>query len=376
MDPQTVTGRSIPRQWPWMACLCLLTLACACTPSIQNHASNHVAAGRENSRCRPAVGPVTDAAALVDALASAPPEAVQTDAQASGCFLPLARLVEPHEGSSNVLSSAPLRQLVAMGAVAIPAILLGLDDDRPTRFGVSPLASNPHIAFHYLEHTEEVDPYDREAVALLTNKAKALSSDNDAREHKLTVGDLCFFALGQIVNRYYLPIQFPSKFTAIVTSPIKFPAMVERLRHQWGTLDTAQHAAQLSSELEQAGTPRFREDTWLRLQYYFPDAAGLAASAAFTKERENPDRWHSLAVLIDATLPVTATAIAGQVQATVAGLLTLPVGHEFLGLSCVDFLVASRSGLDLAEKYAVSAAQGRTDSPFNSRIQQIKAARR
>lgn len=376
MGLHSPTIASVRKEWRWVAFLWVLALATSCGPGIQSHKGNDPVDVQEVSGCRPTAEAELTAATLVDRLATAPPEAVQCQSRASGFFLPLARVVQPDEGTSNVLSSAPLRQLVAMGAVAIPELLRHLDNDRPTGFGGSPLANNPHMMFRYLEHTEEVDPYDREALALLARRAKSLPADDDARAHQLTVGDLCFYALGQIVNRYYLPFQFPAKFTAIVTSPIRFPGMVQHLRQQWGTLDTAQHMAQLSSEMAQAGTSRFREDTWLRLQHYYPKAAGQAAFAVFAKERENPSRWHSLGVLISATLPGNAPTITREVEATLTGLLALPAGHDFLGLTCVDFLVARRSGLDLAESYATSAAQGRNGSPFHSRLEQIRDARR
>ena len=76
--------------------------------------------------------------------------------------------------------------------------------------------------------------------------------------YTVRVGDLCYVALGQIVNRrYYIVgpdfgngIAYDGVFLLEINSPVERPALAAAARADWGHLTAAEFAAQLRNEAE------------------------------------------------------------------------------------------------------------------------------
>ena len=112
-------------------------------------------------------------------------------------FLPYADSATVHTlviGSQRPERSKTLEAIVRHGAEAVPVLLKHLDDGRKTR--IPPLEGFPSFAdeYDYNRRTRKEPPA---GVNRETFGEKAPPS------HTLTVGDLCFVALGQIVNRNF-----------------------------------------------------------------------------------------------------------------------------------------------------------------------------
>jgi hypothetical protein len=104
-------------------------------------------------------------------------------------------------GSIRPTSSPVIRELVRRGVKGLPDLLDHLTDRRSTRLVVK--LPFPH--FGAMWHSDEYDPRYTEktkqprGVNVLDDKSTHLS-----QEYRMRVGDLCYVAVGQIVNRYLI----------------------------------------------------------------------------------------------------------------------------------------------------------------------------
>lgn len=134
--------------------------------------------------------------------------------------------------------SADLVQLVSWGPAAIPALLERLTDDTPTAFAVTHGGG-----FGLMWYGDELDvDLDVRAERAAFERHPSLVGHGDAwggldatiDRHVITVGDLCMFALGQIVNRDYAPTRYQPTACIVVRSPTRSPDLAAAVRQIWG----------------------------------------------------------------------------------------------------------------------------------------------
>ncbi|MCA9017669.1 MAG: hypothetical protein KDA77_20260, partial [Planctomycetaceae bacterium] len=99
-------------------------------------------------------------------------------------------------GAAPPVRSEILGQIVGQGIDAVPALIKHISDDRKIK--MKPLQGFSVTAF--------IDLYDfnnrtRKEIPKGNNRDFYDDDKNHPNKHSLTVGDLCFVALGQIVNR-------------------------------------------------------------------------------------------------------------------------------------------------------------------------------
>jgi ankyrin repeat protein len=129
-------------------------------------------------------------------------------------------------------SSSPMHTLVRRGAAAVPDLLAHLNDKRRTRFVIK--HSHPS-------------------------------------SYTVTVGDLCYVALGQIVNRRYAILGYP--FGNASVYPVgSQPDQIANLVKEWGGLTAARHRASLLRDARKAIYVEARIEALKRLAWYHPDA--------------------------------------------------------------------------------------------------------
>jgi ankyrin repeat protein len=145
-------------------------------------------------------------------------------------FLPLDR-----EGAflgGGPLPAEALRELARRGASAVPLLVAHLRDGRLTR----------------------------------------LTVEGETGTRTLTVGDLCYIALGQVVNRPYQVVQhLPMGMTSIDLVASSSPR-VAALKRRWGSLTAEQHRTALLRDVRKALDESMRAGALKRLHYYYPDA--------------------------------------------------------------------------------------------------------
>ena len=166
--------------------------------------------------------------------------------------------------------SPVIRDLVKKGAAAIPLLVAHLDDARKSKITIKHKGDLGAMSF-----SAEYDYNSRTAKAKPEGVNRDLFSEKSdpANEHTLTVGDLCFVALGQIVNRGFSAVRYQPTAIIVVNSPTRSKALLTAIRKEWTGLTPEKHRESL---LADANTPDYQgraEGAILRLGYYFPESA-------------------------------------------------------------------------------------------------------
>jgi ankyrin repeat protein len=165
----------------------------------------------------------------------------------------------PREPSDTMLS------LVKLGSRAVPALLDHLDDDRKTKIVIrNSLGGFFEILQDKGEKTEDEEP-----------KGKGKNLFGASKQYTLRVGDLCYVALGQIVNRNYTAVQYIPSGNVMITSVPHSKKLRADLKKQWGGLTEKKHLASLVKDLNSKKADDDDDDSArigapLRLAYYFP----------------------------------------------------------------------------------------------------------
>jgi hypothetical protein len=209
--------------------------------------------------------------ALIDRLAEVADEGPGTHSTAyASCFFALDE--EPQFGggvlgSHRPMVAPPMRALVRMGVRALPDLLNHLSDPRPTKLNVGTEGETIILSAW---HSNEYDPRHRDRCP--PGVSVGPSPDGPARYvkgHTLRVGDLCFVAVGQIVNRGLSAVRYQPSSCMVINSPVKTPALADATRRDWAGLTRAQHRQSLVEDATAwASVPALK-----RLYFYYPEAA-------------------------------------------------------------------------------------------------------
>ncbi|WP_395141828.1 hypothetical protein [Armatimonas sp.] len=233
-----------------------------------------------------------------------------TDAQAGqirGLIVQLAAINKPYFGLSGTLNGsafAPLegqessgtflltnhalsipeslKTLVALGAKALPFLLEALDNPTPTKLTATSLPGGvmeyaTELPFNSVNSTE------RNISRPLRNASPTM---NPIPSHTVTVGDVCFVILGQIVGREYQAIRYQPTLCIVVNSPVHDPVLCATVRSIWRSDNPMQKLFNsLCEDYVSMGIASKKDDEgWdaadelichaaLRLLYYFPQEA-------------------------------------------------------------------------------------------------------
>jgi Ankyrin repeats (3 copies) len=189
------------------------------------------------------VAPAADpAVALIDQLPALDRQDIGYSGSVSGtAFLPFGRnesgvvLLSPRQGKSG--SSDAMRSLVKLGVKAVPALLDHLSDDRPTK--------------------------------IVIDSTSALNGFKKTK-YTVRVGDLCYVALGQIVNREYTAVRYIPTAIVIVGRVPENKQLHADLTKEWGKLTADLHRDALVQDFG-SDNGSVREGAAVRLAYYYPD---------------------------------------------------------------------------------------------------------
>lgn len=172
----------------------------------------------------------------------------------------------PHEPSDA------MKLLVKLGPQAVPALVEHLKDTRPTKI--------------HLEHgggmgdlfvtEDDDDNVKKNQDTKGIDEVDDLGLGKHRQTYTVMVGDLCYVALGQIVNRNYWSVRYQPTLIILVNSIPKSKQVREQLIKQWGDLTPAKHRASLLRDLE-SDDEDARNGASLRLAYYHPAALEAAA---------------------------------------------------------------------------------------------------
>jgi hypothetical protein len=169
-------------------------------------------------------------------------------------------------GSEKPAASPVLRELVRRGVSALPKLLEHIDDKRPAKLVIE---HNGGAMWHSDEyHPRYADP---KKLSAKVNSDKGLFGENAKLETKYTVrvGDLCFVAVGQIVNRGLSVVRYQPTACIVLNSPVHNPTLAEAIRKDWSGLTADQHKQSLTQDAY-SKHPFATAAAVKRLLFYYP----------------------------------------------------------------------------------------------------------
>lgn len=175
-------------------------------------------------------------------------------------------------GPVKPVTSPVMRELVRRGAAALPMLIAHLSDARPTKLD---------IVQERLKYSQnEYDSRDPEKPPAGVEEAQSFNATGVKRfdHYLLKVGDLCFVAVGQIVNRELFVVRPESEEEVFINSPVETPALAAAVKSDWGGFTLADHQRSLEKDaLRPAGTRFASVGAVKRLMFYYPES-GVAVA--------------------------------------------------------------------------------------------------
>jgi hypothetical protein len=168
-------------------------------------------------------------------------------------------------GTKQPETSPAMREIVRRGVEALPTLLAHLDDARPTGLIVGKGFMGRWLAAEYAPREPGKQPAGTTAPYKSPSKG-APSFDT----YTVKVGDLCFVAAGQIVNRRLTAVRYQPTLCLVVNSPIEMPALAAAARADWQGLTPAAHEQQLVRDIAESDTSYVPANALRRLLFYYP----------------------------------------------------------------------------------------------------------
>lgn len=169
-------------------------------------------------------------------------------------------------GTKGPTKSGTLEAIVRQGAKAVPSLLKHLDDKRETK--IKP--------FKGMMWTSFADEYDfnrrvRKEPPKGVNRDFRLG-DHKPSSHTITVGDLCYVALGQIVNRNFYATRHQPTGGLVVSSPTHSKRLCAVARGDWQGLTEKKHRELLIQDFVKPDNRERRIGAYWRMAFYYPNA--------------------------------------------------------------------------------------------------------
>jgi hypothetical protein len=206
--------------------------------------------------------------ALVDRLMEESAEGIgsQTTSWASG-FLAIdeePRLGGGMLGVAKPKASPVMQELVRRGVAALPVLIDHLSDARPTKLIVGDGFTGKWFSDEY--DSRFGDPKKQPPGV---NLADRVDLGRSFDRYTLKVGDLCYVAVGQIVNRGLLATRYQPSLCLVVNSPVQTPALAAAVKADWGGLTPEEHERSLRQDALDLAYGA-ASNALVRLLYYYP----------------------------------------------------------------------------------------------------------
>jgi hypothetical protein len=183
-------------------------------------------------------------------------------------------------GSRKPTTSPVMRELVRRGVAALPDLLEHLTDKRPTRLTIT-----HEGGFGGVWHSDEYYPRfadpKKQPPGVNTGLEKEFPVERGkgltmSRKYVLRVGDLCFVAIGQIVNRSLSAVRYQPTMCLVFNSPVETPALAAAARSDWAGLTVEQHRQSLAVDA-MSKYPYASAAAIKRLLFYYPQEGETVA---------------------------------------------------------------------------------------------------
>lgn len=169
-------------------------------------------------------------------------------------------------GSIPPAVSPAMKELVRRGLQALPDLLSHLSDERATTLRIS-AGGFGGVTWHSDEYDDRPPPGKPKATGVNTGK-----EDRIEKPYSLRVGDLCYVAVGQIVNRHLSTVRYQPSGCFVINSPVQMPVLARAVKAQWEGLTPDEHLKLLQNDclLTTYGTDW---GAWQRVRVYYPQLA-------------------------------------------------------------------------------------------------------
>jgi hypothetical protein len=252
----------------------------------------------------------TEVVALIDRLVAVSEEGIGTHstAWASG-FIGVDE--EPHFRGGILGSEAPkvdptMRKLVRLGERALPDLLNHVTDPRRTRLS----AGNNKMHFGAWWYSDEYHPrfLDMKMQPRNVNREREIQDARNVKrdreiqyadKHTIRVGDLCYVAIGQIVNRQLHVTRYQPTACLVINSPVVNPDLADAVRKDWTGLTAEQHKESLITDAIGTSTD-CDPGALIRLYLYHPEAVDPIAVKLLSRPRYD---WFKLREFLYERLP-------------------------------------------------------------------------
>jgi hypothetical protein len=211
-------------------------------------------------------GPSTET--LIDQLVEVDrAEIARIDESSCSVFGPRRSLVQlstdvPH--SSTAEHSAAMSIIVRRGAKAIPALVRHLDDARPIKL--------EPVWGRWMDWTDHYDCNARTRRGD-SEDMNGYGPNQTYRRHQMTVGDLCYLALGRIVNRGFIPTRYMHTLGLEINSPTSSKKLLTAVRGDYVGMTEREHRQHLINDLKLPDHESHRNGAAMLLMFYYPVAS-------------------------------------------------------------------------------------------------------
>jgi hypothetical protein len=160
-------------------------------------------------------------------------------------------------------SSPVLRAIVEKGLPAVPLLIDRLGDERKT--GIPPVSPLMWMSF-----AEEYDFNRRTRLKAPEGVNRDTFGEDQPQKHQITVGDLCFVALGQIVNRNFCCCRYQPSGGLVINSPTYSKHLRDQVSADFKGLTEEMHKKSLKEDFMRPDHEYRRIGAYRRLAFYYP----------------------------------------------------------------------------------------------------------
>ncbi|GAA5504662.1 hypothetical protein [Novipirellula caenicola] len=171
-----------------------------------------------------------------------------------------------------------LKQLVALGPKALPVLLERLADATPTKLTMEHegmFGSQWYGHEVQLNLARPIEQNAKQTFDKFFSQEDALQDQQHVPRHAVTIGDVCFVIIGQIVNRGFQSSRYQPTACRVINSPTHVPKIVEVVRSIWHSQDPPRMLFDaLLDDFYTDHEGYTQSGAALRLLYYFPKESG------------------------------------------------------------------------------------------------------
>jgi hypothetical protein len=166
-------------------------------------------------------------------------------------------------GSKKPVVSPVMQQIVRRGVDALPELIAHLTDKRDTKLVVG---GGIMLSWYDTEYAG------RRRTSFGWSVTPTVDLPKAPTKYRIRVGDLCYVAIGQIVNRNLSCVRYQPTACMVINSPVEAPALAKAVKDDWAGLTADEHRESLVADCLDA-TPYADWGAWQRIRFYYPELA-------------------------------------------------------------------------------------------------------